>query len=303
MKKVSMRIVLILSLLLQLGTWDSILAKPLKEIPVSNVKIEQWVGRTFTFMALPTDQQADGYEMFTVKQESQGFQGDRSLRIPYTEHVGKKVTVNEIVAFPAGDNQQEYMVYMTVQGTGEKLVGRSMRNQLEGLVLTADLEQARRQFLGKTIYPKFRELSGLAVSDGMIVPASVPIKIGDPVTVIDVYIGNQLQQPIWLVVSVKGEKAVLPIAYSWTNAPIQSWGQNARWQDFLFMEDPRISLGGTLDLWNQIENGNIEEGMTKEQVYLSWGKPVRTDDNDSIWIYGTNKLSFHGEILYSIEEI
>jgi len=295
MKIVNVRMLLVLSLLLGFSVAGPVWAQASSETSSSNVKIEQWTRQSFTFIALPADKQSEGYEIFTENQATQGFQGDRSVRIPYAGHVGKQVTVTEIVPFDAGD-QQEYMVHMTVNDTGEKLLGRSMRGQLAGLVLTSDLDNARQQFLGKTIYPKFRELSGTMTQ-------AVTTTIGGPVTVVDVYTGNQSQEPIWLIVSVNGEKAVLPIAYSWTNTPVQSWTQTAPWQDALFMEDPRMSLGGSSTVWNQIETGSIEEGMTKDQVHLSWGRPSSIQVNDSVWIYGTKKLSFDGDVLHSIETL
>jgi len=301
MKIVSLRILLVLSFLLGFGSIGLVWAEASSEAPSPNVKIEQWTGDSFTFLALPAAKQSAGYEIFTVGQAMQGFQGDLSVRIPYEQHVGKQVTVTEIVPFDAGYNQQEYMVNMTVDDTGEKLIGRSMRGQLEGLVKTSDLNNARQQFLGKIIYPKFRELSGLYVPGWNTTPQAVSTIIGGPVTVIDVYAGNQSQEPIWLIVSVNGEKAMLPIAYSWTNTSIGAWTQTPPWQDALFMEDPRISLGGSLDVWNQIETGNVEEGMTKDQVRLSWGKPFSIEANDGVWIYGTTKLSFNGDMLHSID--
>lgn len=301
MKLFSLRILLVFSLLVVFGTISSVWAEASSETPPANLKIEQWPGHSFTFLTLPAEKQSAGYEIFTVDQATQGFQGDNSVRIPYAQHVGKQVTVTEVVPFVAGYNHQEYMVHMTVNDTGEKLLGRTMRGQLEGLVLTSDLVNARQQFLGKTIYPKFRELSGLYVPNTM--PVAVSTTIGAPITVVDVYTGNQSQEPIWLIVSVNGEKAILPIAYSWTNLPIQSWTQSPPWQDALFTEDPRVSLGWSYDLWSKIEKGNVEEGMTKGQVHLSWGKPVSMEANDSVWIYGTNKLSFSGDVLHSIETI
>jgi hypothetical protein len=300
MKIYGLRILLVLSLLLGFGTAGSAWAEAASETP-ANVKIEQWTGYSFTFLALTADKQAAGYEIFTEDQAAQGLQGDRSARLSYAEHVGKQATVTEIVPFAVGNNKQEYMVHMTVNDTGEKLLGRSTRGQLEGLVLTSDLNNARQQFLGKTVYPKFRELSGLSVPGWNTMPASVSTTIGGPVTVVDVYAGNQSQEPIWLIVSVNGEKAILPIAYSWTNLPIQSWTNTAPWQEALFTEDPRISLGWSQDLWNKIENANVEEGMTKGQVQLSWGKPFSIEANQSVWIYGTKKLNFDGDVLHSIE--
>ncbi|GMB01189.1 hypothetical protein [Pelosinus sp. IPA-1] len=299
MKHFGLRILLVLSLLIGFGTTGSVWAATSNEAPSANIKVDQWVGNSFTFLTLPAEKQAAGYEIFKVDQATQGLKGDNSVRIPYAQHVGKQVKVTEVVPFAAGYHQQEYMVYMTVKDTGEKLVGRTMRGQLEGLVLTSDLDNARQQFLGKTIYPKFRELSGLY--DPYETPVTVATIIGAPVTVVDVYAGNQSQEPIWLIVSVNGEKAILPIAYSWTNIPVQSWTQTPPWQDALFTEDPRISLGWSGDLWSKIEKGIVEEGMTKGEILLSWGKPVRIEEDDSVWIYGTKKLSFDGDVLNSIE--
>lgn len=303
MKLFNLCILLVLSLLISFGTVSTTWAESSNETSSVNLTTEQWTGHTFTFLALPADKQSAGYDIFTIDQASRGFEGDRSVRIPYAQHAGKQVTVTEVIPYPAGPNQQEFMIYMTVNDTGEKLVGRTMRGQLEGLVLTADLANAKKRFLGKTIYPKLRELAGVYIPGSNETPEAVPIPIGSPVTVVDVYPGNQSQEPIWLVVSFNGEKAVLPIAYSWTNIPVSSWAGTSPWQEAFFTEDPRLSLGWSHSLWYQIENGNVEEGMTKGQVMLSWGKPQRSEANDSIWVYGNKKLSFTGDVVHSMETV
>jgi len=303
MRTASLRIFLVLTLLIGLGINNSVWAEQSSETPSPNIKVEQWIGNVFTFIALPADKQVVGYRIFTEDQAIQGFEGDNSLRIPYKKYVGKEVTVTEVEVFPDGYNLKEYVVHMKVNDTGEKLVGRTVGLQLEGLVLTADLNKARQQFLGKVVYPKFRELSGLYVPVLNTAPSAVVTKIGGPVTVVDVYAGIQSKEPIWLIVSVDGEKAILPIAYSWTNLPIQCWDETPAWQESLFTENPRVSLGGSRNLWEKIENGDIEKGMTKGHVYLSWGKPPHDKVSDSVWIYGTKKLSFNGDVLISIETI
>lgn len=303
MKLFNLRILLVLSLLVAFVSVGTVWAEPASEAPAVNLTTEQWTGHSFTFLALPADEQAAGYEIFPVDKANKGFTGDRSVRIPYAQHAGKKVTVTEVIPYPAGPNMQEYMVYMKVDETGEKLVGRTMRGQLEGLVLTADLTNARQQFLGKTIYPKFRELAGLYTPGSEEVPKSVSTSIGGAATVVDVYAGNQSDEPIWLVVSVNGEKAILPIAYSWTNIPEPNWTETPPWQEALFTEDPRPSLGWSHSLWYQIENGNVEAGMTKAQVLLSWGKPVQKVEDDTVWIYDNKKLNFNGDVLQAIENL
>jgi hypothetical protein len=266
-----------------------------------NLKIQQWQGQSFTFMSLPDDKQAAGYSIFKVENASRGFQGDVSVRIPYAAHVGKQVVVTEVVPFDAGYGLKEYMVYMTVTDTGEKLVGRSMRSQVNGLVLTADLKNARKQFLGKTVYSKLRELPGLATA-GNSAPQAVSVGIGAPVVVVDVYPGIQIQDPIWLVVTVaSGQKAVLPMNYSWTNMPQVFWNDSPAWQDDLFLEDPHKTFNWSADMWKQIETANVTVGMFKEQVRLSWGEATDMEQDGFVWIYGDKKLTFNGDVLISIE--
>lgn len=303
MKIVSVRILLVLSLLLGIVSVGSVSAQVPSERPAANLMTEQWVGHSFTFIDLTAANQAAGYEIFKIDQANRGFEGDRSVRISYAEHVGKQVTVDQIVSFPAGDNQKEFLVYMTVNNTGEKLVGKTIREQLEGLVLTSDLINARKKFLGKVIYPKFRELSGLYVPGINETPMSVTIPIGSAVTVVDVYAGNQSQQPIWLIVSDNGQKAVLPINYSLTNVSVNGWTQTSPWQEDLFLDDPRISFDWSQDVWNNIEKGNVEKGMTKDQISLSWGKCIHINKNENSWMYGSQKLIFSEDILNSIEII
>ena len=266
-----------------------------------NLKIQQWQGHNFTFMSLPDDKQAAGYSIFKVENASLGFQGDVAVRIPYNSHVGKQVVVTEVVPFDTGYGLKEYMVYLTVTDTGEKLVARSMRSQVNGLVLTADLKNARKQFLGKTVYSKLRELPGLATA-GNPTPQAVAVGIGAPVVVTDVYPGIQIQDPIWLVVTENGQKAVLPMNYSWTNMPQVFWNDRPAWQDDLFLEDPHKTFNWSSDMWKQIESANVTVGMLKEQVRLSWGEASDMEQDGFVWIYGDKKLTFNGDLLISIEK-
>jgi len=268
-----------------------------------NLPVESWVGHSFVFQPQPQALQSAGYEIFKLEQAQAGFDGDRSVRLPYANYVGHQVTVTETIGFSAGNEQRDYMVYMTVQDTGEKLVGRTRRGQLAGLVLAADLENARHHFVGMIIYPKVRALTKFYVPGETKIMEAVPIRIASPVTVTDVYIGEQVETPIWLVVTAGEQKAILPIAYSWTNMPPNFWQSTDPWQDELFQQDPRVELGDDPVVWNKIQNGIVEPGMTKAQVKLSWGSPVRGTDADDIWLYGTYKLTFAKGLLSVMEKV
>lgn len=303
MKQFSLKILLAISLILG-GLNGSVMAAAAPE-PSVNLSPSQWVNHNFVFLELPADKQAEGYEIFAADQAIRGFQQDRSVRIPYLQHVGKVVTVTDVSAYTSGDNMYDYVVSMTEVGTGNKYVGRTIRGSLEGLALVEDIEEARKQFLGKTIYPKSRSLVVANAQTGSMAPTSVAIPIGAAVTVTDVCAGIQSKEPLWLIVSVNGQKAILPIAYSWTNQTETTWEQNPPWQAALFMEDPHNSLGGSTDVWQQIEAGMVQEEMTSDQVRLSWGPPNRVDQSviGSVWFYGSKVLEFSGNKLTSTKTV
>ena len=303
MKQFCMRLLLITSLII-MGFTGAAGAAVAVDPPV-NLAPPQWVGHNFVFLALPSDQQAEGYGIFPASLAERGFQEDRSVRLPYLPNVGRLVTVTDVSAYTTGDGTYDYVVAMTEIGTGYKFVGRTIRGVLEGVAPVEDILKARQQFLGKTIYPKTRSLELVNPQPGGMNPQSMTIRIGSAVTVTDVQAGIQSREPIWLIISAGGQQALLPIAYSWTNQPVNSWQQSAPWQAALFMDDPRISLGWSTDLWAKIESGTVQEGMTKDQVHLSWGPPNRVDQGDdgAVWFYGTKVLSFTGDELTAIENV
>jgi hypothetical protein len=298
-----MRIMLMVCVLLVLGFTGCAWAGCSPEIAGLNLSPEKWVGHDFIFLDLPADKQSEGYDIYTEEQAIRGFQGDRSVRIPYAGYAGKQVTVTDVVTYAAGYNQHEYIVYLKVNATGKKLVGRTMRGQLEGLVLEGDLTNARQQFVGKTIYVKRRMLQGEYNPRINETPVAVATRIGMAAQVIDVYRGIQSREPIWLVVLVNCQRAIIPIAYSYTNQEVNAWLQTPPWQEELFMEDPRAKIGWSEGIWDLIEAGIVQEGMTKDQVRLSWGAPQEENTDGSgktIWRYGTKVLGFTGTILTSV---
>lgn len=299
---------LMVSLLLLLNMTGIAGAEGSGESVSPNLTPEQWAGHTFVFLDLASDKRAEGYDIYPEDQADKGFQGDLSVRIPYGEHVGKQVTITEVVKYTAGDYRYDYVVHMKENATGKALVGRTMSGQMEGLVLEEDLLKARQQFMGKTVYTKRRMLQGAFDPQANTAPAAVTVKVGGAVQVTDVYAGLQAIEPIWLIVSVNGQKAILPIAYSWTNMPVFIWTETPPWQDELFMDDPRVKLGWSEAIWQQIESGTVQEGMTKEQVRLSWGPPARVDEincgaGKTVWNYGAKILTFSGEILTAIASV
>ncbi|WP_371371417.1 hypothetical protein [Sporomusa aerivorans] len=291
---------LFILLIMVLFVGFSMPAEVMAETISTNLSPEQWIGRTFLFHDLPKDKQKEGYEIFKLDDAEQGWRGDRSVRIPYDAHVYKQVEVTDVVKFPAGTGQNEYLVYMKEVSSGMKLVGRTVRDQLEGILLEDDLSQAKEQFIGKKIYLKKRYIEIEEKGSGDVILKSVPVKIGSEVQVIDVITGVHTDEPLCLIVSLEGQRAIIPFAYSWTNIRSTAWQQTLPWQEEFFSENPRISLGWPKEVWDQIDAGSVETGMNKKQVEFSWGAPIRileNSDGTSVWHYGKSKLTFRFDSL------
>ena len=93
MKWFCLRILLVLSLVTGFSVCDSAWASAPDHSSSANIAVAQWPGHDFTFLALADTRQADGYEIFKLEEATRGYGGDRSVRLPYANYVGKQVTV------------------------------------------------------------------------------------------------------------------------------------------------------------------------------------------------------------------
>ncbi|MDR3564599.1 MAG: hypothetical protein P4N59_24640 [Negativicutes bacterium] len=303
MRAMVLRIIMVVSLMI-LSICGAVWAESPSQTSFGNLTVDYWVGHNFIFLPLPADKQAEGYEVFAEEQLSRGLQGDRAARIPYAEYFAKQIRITKVVA--TGDRVFDYIVYMTEIATGKKLAGRTIRGQLEGVALATDLGNARKQFVGHTIYTKNMTLTGVYDPLTKQTPVSLTISLGTPLAVVDVWDGLCSSEPIWLVVLVNGQKAALPIAFSWTNQPTDEWSMGAPWQQVLFLEKPGEKAGWSQEDWNLVSAGDVKEGMSKDQVRLSWGNPVRVDENNTTtatWYYGNSSLQFTGNTVSAIVKV
>lgn len=299
----NLRILCLIALFLLFGV-NSLFAATQAAAP-ENLTIDQWVGQKFVFLALPNDRQSEGYEIYPEELAERGFSGDRSVNIAYKDYFAKQVTVTDVVRIT--DTPYDYVVHLREAKSGQKLIGRTFRGQLEGLALIDDREKARKKFVGKTIYALSRTLQSLEPGNDTMPEKAINISPGTPLQVIDIWDGMQSSYPIWLVVLINGHKAVLPIAYSWTNQPGYAWTTSPPWQDYISLEDPGKLTKSYAELQSFLESGTIKEGMTQYQVRLIWGPPSSIEkaiidgSEQILWTYGNQKLKFSGDRLVSIE--
>lgn len=270
-----------------------------------NLAPDQWVGKTFLFLAMPANKQKEGYEVYPEKMAKAGLDGDPSVQLPYRDYFAHQVTITDAIRIT--DTPYDYVIHMKDKKTGEKFVSRTFRGQLDELAYLADREKARKQFVGKVIYAIRPALENIRQDNGQFLDEMPLVSIGTPMKVVDVWDGMQSNQPIWLVVRTNGNKLALPMAYSWTNQPRNMWGNGTPWQDAFSLEDPRTRIGDSPELWKLIQTGNIKLGMSQYEVRLSWGAPEQMEKvnnegiEETLWTYGTKILHFSGDRLISME--
>ena len=289
MKKVILGILLLLA----------VMALPAGAATTDNVPVSQWVGQEFITLNLPNDRRDQGYDIYVGNFSAADLRSDsvgKLPRLPYLNHYAKRVVVTGVESV-RWENENYFIVSMTEKDTNLQLTARTYSGQIDGLVPAADLEKTRRDFVGKTIYAKQEYLVDHPN------PATVLVPFGQPMAVTDVWVGYETYEPILLVVEYNNKKAVLPIAYSWTNQSSGNWTSADAWQKNFFVEDPRKVTGKNTEIWANIASSRVETGMSREEVRLSWGTPPLTDTAREdgvyyeIWTYGNNKLYFTGNVL------
>jgi hypothetical protein len=111
-----------------------------------------------------------------------------------------------------------------------------------------------------------------------------------------------------MVTTGKGIEGFIPVRYSWTNAMSDQVSDLPSWGDDIAEINPMQQYDWDETTWEVIESHRITVGMDKDQVTMSWGRPLKmvdtTFDNSMVqcWNYAAQKLYFKENILITIEE-
>lgn len=143
------------------------------------IEISDWVGERFVFKQRHSSLQKYGYQ--SLKKA-----GDTFGRLSYTGYVGKIVKVTRVEN--SNFSSSSYIVSLTVEDTGEKLVATAYIGEIDGLVNFRDLEKARSIFVGKNIY---RHKGSIQINDKETdKSSSLAISPFEPLEVISVETGE-----------------------------------------------------------------------------------------------------------------
>jgi hypothetical protein len=258
-------------------------SKPVEAAPTPFTyhPIGSCVGKRFIFLPKPKGSESGTYEDFSRLVTHQKYAG----------RVARVVTAN--------DSGASAFIEFQMEDDGERLRVFTVANKesVRGMAFLDDIENARKQWAGKTVWGKMLMISCYDEQSGAITMTAVK-KFG-PLKVVDVVPGWDEEKPArFKLETPDGKQGFVDLNLSGTN--VQKEVRNlSRFEDHLLPENPKLKYKWKADVWSAIEKGQVYPGMTEEQVKMSWGEPdkiTRTAAGE-VWTYTSGALVFKKGIL------
>jgi hypothetical protein len=265
--------------------------------------VSEWVGQKFIFMPRDVSLRKYGYQGIHKKR------GKEWDSLPYEKYVGR---VAKVIAVrndtTLGGILRAEIVDLQMEDDGELLTARTVLNNIASVTPLFDIDHARAQYAGKTLWYADTTLRTYDADTGKVDFITIKKKYR-PVTVTRVLVGESNDAPVRFVVKTDdGIEGYVDLAISGTNADASLVAYH-RFADHFLTEDPRITYKWPEDVWKAIEQGEVFIGMTQRQVLLSKGRPSKINTTESAtgmseqWVYGRSiYLHFNNGVLTVIQD-
>jgi hypothetical protein len=238
--------------------------------------IGSWVGKRFIFLPKPKGSESGTYEDF-------------SRAVTHQKYTGR---IARVVS--ADDSAASAYIEFEMEDDGERLRVFTVANKesVRGMALADDIENARKQWAGKTLWGKMLMISSYDEQSGAV--TLTPVKKFGPLKVVEVAPGWDEEKPVrFKLETPDGKHGFVDLNLSGTNVHKEA-RHLSRFEDHLLAEDPRLKHKWRADIWQAIEKGQVYAGMTEEQVKMSWGEPdkVTRTAAGEVWTYPSGALVF-----------
>lgn len=270
--------------------------------PPPAVPVAKWKGRAFVLLRKNRMFEKFGYELYVDKgYASRSAASLSNGRLRADLFAGKRMVAQSVTAIGGGERS----IVFRLDTLGITVTATTRSGTVEGIAPAGDLDEARKRWLGDTVYSVRRSIDTYDSASARF--GSVKVSLGDPLRVTDVVWGATPlpPKPIWIAVQTAGgARGFIPIHYSWTNVLADKRISEIPWEADVLEQDPRKLYKWDEHVWNTIDSHNIFAGMTRSQVRMSWGGPVRVERDSTAteavvekWFYDGNTLVFSGDSL------
>lgn len=243
--------------------------------------ISSWAGKRFIFLPRPKGSESGSYEDFSRSVSCQKYSG-RVARVV----TSSDSSASAYLEFEMEDNHERLRAF-TVAG----------KESIKGMALMDDIENARAQWAGKTLWSKMLMVSSYDEQSGAV--SMTTVKKFGPLKVVDIVAGWDEEKPVrFKLETPDGKQGFVDLNMSGTNVP-KPVRHLSRFEDHLLAENPRLKYKWPADVWKTIEKGQVYPGMTEEQVKMSWGEPekiTRTAAGE-VWTYQSGALVFRKGVM------
>lgn len=232
--------------------------------------IPDWKGQKLIFLPQTPSLRKYGYQRF---RGGKGIYGQPT----YAECAGKVATVLDVEQDISGD-LVVYKIRLRLDDGGKVYVGEALARSLEiptldGVALLSDIKRAKDQWVGKKLW--INEDCLLTYDATKDEHGEVPVRRLSAVTIVDVVAGTDQSWPVRFIVrSEDGTEGFRDTHISDTNIPAVLRACE-RFEDTFLTEDPKAKYHWPSEVWRAIERGEVNAGMTKEQVQLAWKTPTQ----------------------------
>jgi len=286
-------------------------AKPdsVKAPPWQAIEVTAWPGKRFVLLEKPALYCAYGYDLYSCP-SLDGCRGalDTALFTKYHRAKCEQFAGHTLTVLAIEKRGAERLITLRDALGGKKLYAKTTGGVYHEVAYANDLDSAQKRWQDRTVFSARGFITNF--QDGNTF--GIKVRLQDSLRVAGVRFGLTPlpAKPLWLMVETRtGQKGVIPLCYSWTNVRKELRHEGNPWDDDVYETSPATICAADSMTWETINAHHVNIGMTRDQVRMSWGRPLAVRKPcdfkgapHECWTYEKQLLYFNEQWLAGIEE-